>query len=65
MELAEVAKRANAKTVVLTHITEQMDVPGVRERVLIEMARVYPGNLIWGEDLLEVPLGAPEPARLE
>jgi ribonuclease Z len=50
---------------VVSHVTEQMDVPGVRERLIREMSALYAGNLFFGEDLMEIPVGAPAPARLE
>lgn len=62
MDLAELAQRAGVRTLVLTHMTEQIDQPGVRERVIADMARVYEGTLIFGEDLLEIPL---KPKRIE
>jgi hypothetical protein len=31
----------------------------VRERVIGEMSRVYTGNLFFGEDLMEIPIGNP------
>jgi hypothetical protein len=40
-------------------------VPGVRERLIREMSAVYTGNLFFGEDLMEIPVGAPAPAKLE
>jgi ribonuclease BN (tRNA processing enzyme) len=64
MELAELAATARAKSLVITHVTEQFDRPGVRERVIADIARVYPGNIIFGEDLLEVPVASPAPAAL-
>lgn len=64
MEVATLAAKANVKTVVVSHVTEQMDVPGVRERLLREMGQVYSGNIIWGEDLMEIPVGDPKPAKL-
>jgi ribonuclease Z len=36
------------------HIYNQFDLPGVRERVIAEMARVYTGVLVFGEDLMEL-----------
>jgi len=45
-------------------VTEQIDQPGVRERVLREMAGLYSGNLIFGEDRMEIPLRGPEAAKL-
>jgi len=59
LELAHVAQQANAKNLVMTHITKSMDVPGVRERLIAEMAGVYKGNTFFGEDLMEIPIGGP------
>ncbi len=64
LEVAKLAAKANVKTCVVSHVTEQMDVPGVRERLLKEMADIYSGNIIWGEDLMEIPLEGPKPAKL-
>jgi len=62
---AELGKKAGVKTLVLSHVTEQIDQPGVRERVLNEMSQVYKGNLVLGEDRLEVPVKkAAVPAKL-
>jgi len=40
---------------VLVHLTEQVEQPGIRERVLQEVAQIFDGQIILGEDLLEVP----------
>ena len=64
MEIADLAAKANVRTLVVSHVTEQMDVPGVRERLLQEIGRVYSGNVIWGEDLMRIPLRGPEPRKL-
>jgi len=64
MELAALAQDCGVRNLVTTHITEQFDPPGVRERVIAEMSRVYSGNLFFGEDLMEIPIGAPAPDRL-
>jgi ribonuclease BN (tRNA processing enzyme) len=63
-ELAQLGAEANVGTVVLSHVTEQIDQPGVRERVLREMSEIYKGNLIFGEDLMEVPVKGPAAAKL-
>ncbi len=65
LELAQLAKSAEVKNLVVSHITEQMDVPGVRERIIREIAEIYPGNIFFGEDLMEIPIGAPSPAKLD
>jgi ribonuclease BN (tRNA processing enzyme) len=56
MELAHLAADARVRSLVTTHITEQFDKPGARERVIAEMAAVYKGNLFFGEDLMEIPI---------
>jgi ribonuclease Z len=64
LELARLAQRANVRTVVISHVTEQIDQPGVRERLVREMADIYAGNIIFGEDLMEIPLKGPQVAKL-
>jgi ribonuclease BN (tRNA processing enzyme) len=63
LEVAAIGAEANVKNLVVSHIPSQMDVPGIRERLIIEMAEIFKGNIIWGEDLMEIPLTAPEPAN--
>lgn len=65
LELARLGSAAGVHNLVVSHVTEQMDVPGVRERLIREMSALYAGNLFFGEDLMEIPVGAPAPARLE
>jgi len=63
-DLAELGRKARVRNLVVSHVTEQMDVPGVRERLIREMTTVYPGNLFWGEDLMRIPVGDPRPRKL-
>jgi ribonuclease Z len=56
VDLAELAQAARVGTVVMTHMTEQLDQPGIRERVISDMAGIYKGNLIFGEDLMTIPV---------
>ena len=65
LEIARLAQAAVVKNLVASHITEQMDVPGVKERLIREMSELYDGNLFFGEDLMEIPLAAPKPRKLE
>jgi ribonuclease BN (tRNA processing enzyme) len=65
VDTAQVAKQAGVKTLVLTHMLEQIDQPGVRERIVQEIRAIYDGNLIWGEDLMEIPLQGPRLFRME
>lgn len=60
---AAIAREAGVKTLVLTHVLAQIDQPGIRERILQEIGREYEGNVIWGEDLMEIPVGGPGTVR--
>ena len=52
------------RNLVVSHITTQMDVPGVSERVIKEIGEIFTGNLFWGRDLMEIPVEGPTPAKL-
>ena len=65
VDTAQVAKEAGVGAVVLTHMTEQIDQPRVRERIIGEMSDIYDGDIIWGEDLLEIPIKAPSLLRID
>ena len=62
LDAARTARAASVKALVLVHLTEQVERPGVRERLLAEVAGEFGGTVIFGDDLLEVPLG---PAQAE
>ncbi len=64
LEVAQTAQDANAQTCVITHVTEQMDAVGMHEKLVREMSEIYGGNLIWGEDLMTIPLKGPKPRAL-
>lgn len=64
MELAELAAAANVKTLVLTHMSEQLDQPGVRERVIAQMSRIFSGNIVLGEDSMELAVTGPPAVKL-
>lgn len=65
MEVAEAAAEANAKSVVISHVTEQFDKPGVRERVIVEMSRVFGGHIFFGADGMEIPVAGPVANKLD
>jgi ribonuclease Z len=60
-ELAKLAERAKVKNLVVSHINRQMDVPGIRERIIAEMSDIYKGTIFWGADLMEIPMKTPSP----
>ena len=65
LDAARTARDAGVRTLILVHITEQLETPGVQERVLHEIAEIFHGQVIFGRDLLDVPLGdiTTEPVR--
>ena len=65
LDAARTARDAGVGTLVLVHLTEQVERPGTRERVLAETAQIFAGNIIFAEDLLEVPIGAIEVERIQ
>jgi ribonuclease Z len=65
LELARLGAAASVRNLVVSHVTEQMDVPGIRERLIRDMSSIYGGNLFFGEDLMEIPVGSPVPAKLD
>ena len=58
LEAARTAAKAGVKTLVTTHFTPQMDAQGIKERCLGEMSQIFNGRIIWGEDLMTIPLEA-------
>jgi ribonuclease BN (tRNA processing enzyme) len=64
-DVAAVAQAAGVKTLVLTHFLEQIDQPGMREHIVREIAKTYTGNIVWGEDLMVVPVGGPKMFKME
>lgn len=59
LDTATVAKEAGVGALVLTHLSPQIDRPGVRERMVREMSGIYDGPIIIGEDLMELEVGGP------
>lgn len=51
-EIAEMAHGAGVKKVALTHLRQHMDEEGVHEKILAEMAEIYSGEVVIGEDLM-------------
>jgi len=64
MDVARFAAEARVKTCVLSHISEQMDVPGIPERLVREIGEVYAGNLVWAQDLMQIGFSEPAPKPL-
>lgn len=65
MELGNMAEAAGVKNLVISHVTEQFDRPGLREQVVREVGSVYKGNIFFGEDLMEIPVNGPITVKLD
>jgi ribonuclease BN (tRNA processing enzyme) len=62
---AQIAKRAGVKTLVLTHLLAQIDLPGIREQIVHEIQQVFEGKVIWGEDLMKLDLAGSAVSTIE
>jgi ribonuclease Z len=51
---ALIASRAGVGTLVLTHVLEEIDRPGLRQQIVEEIREVFDGDVIWGEDLMTI-----------
>ena len=56
LALAELARDAQVKTLVASPFPPSTDRDGTRERTIADMLEIYDGTLIWGEDLMEIPV---------
>lgn len=64
-DVAEVAAQAGVKTLVLSHFLEQIDQPGIKERIVQLIGRRFTGSVIWGDDLMQVPVRGPKMFKME
>lgn len=64
LDAAHTARDAGVGTLVLVHLTEQMERPGIRERIVREAGEIFEGHIIVGEDLLDIPVGGIEPEAI-
>jgi ribonuclease BN (tRNA processing enzyme) len=55
---AVMAARAGVKTLVLTHILHDLDKPGRHDEITRQMAHVFSGRVIWGEDLMQIEVAS-------
>ena len=50
------ARDAGVKTLVLTHLTSEIDTPEKKDEILRQIAKVYNGKVIWAEDLMTIDI---------
>ena len=48
------AERAGVRTLVLTHVNAHLDSPAVREEGIRDVASVFDGRVVFGEELLSL-----------
>lgn len=65
MDAAAIAARAGVKLLVLSHMTPLVDRPGVKEKMMVEIAQVFEGPVIFGEDLMEIPFKVAYPTKID
>jgi len=59
------AKRAGVKVLVLVHLLDQIDQPGIREQIVHEIQQVFDGKVVWGEDLMRLGLSGARVQAIE
>jgi len=59
LDNAETARQAGISTLVLTHLQPDLDRFGVKERMVAEMAEIFSGCIVVGEDLMQIPITPP------
>jgi ribonuclease BN (tRNA processing enzyme) len=48
---------AGVKKLILTHTGKRMTAPGLKEKAIAEVAAHFPGEVIFGEELMVLDLG--------
>lgn len=56
LDAAKMAQQAGVKTLVLTHTGPSLCAPDSRERAIEDIARIYDGTVIFGEELMRLTL---------
>jgi ribonuclease BN (tRNA processing enzyme) len=61
LDAGQMAAKAGAKTLVLTHTGPKLAAPGGMERGIAEAASVYEGEIVFGQELMCLDLGFSSP----
>jgi len=62
-DLVSTAQRAGVKMLVLTHILSELDQPEIRAEILAHIQGVFDGQVVWGEDLMQIDVTAGQSPR--
>ena len=65
LDNAALAQEAGVKTLVLTHVLPQIDRPGIREQIVHEIQQVFAGQVVWGQDLMELTVAGHDVSSIE
>lgn len=55
--IAEMARDSNVKALITSHHGPHLGRDGVRERIIADIGAIYPGQIIWGQDLMSFDIG--------
>jgi len=56
LDVARIASEAGNRAVVVTHMSTRLARPGVRERVIADIAGIYDGTIVFADELMTVDL---------
>ena len=56
--VAEMARDSNVKTLITSHHGPHLNRDGIRERIVSDIGAIFPGRLVWGQDLMAFDLSA-------
>lgn len=56
--MAEMARDSNVDTMVTTHHGPHLNRKGIRERIVADIGAIFPGQVVWGQDLMSFDVGA-------
>jgi hypothetical protein len=50
---------------VLVHMLDQIDQPAIREQIVHEIQQVFPGKVVWGQDMLKLTVAQARVGKIE
>jgi ribonuclease Z len=56
LDAARMALAAGVKKLILTHTGSHLCAPGSKEKGIADIARIYPGEIVFGNELMRIPL---------
>jgi ribonuclease BN (tRNA processing enzyme) len=56
LDAAKMAQDAGVKRLILTHTGSRLAEPGSREKGIVDIAQIFQGEIIFGEELIKLSL---------